>query len=298
MTQLQRLKLGKATYRVNKDAGYFPYFTLTLRQRIKWQMAVNVAIVGEAGVGKSYLAWTLCMELDPAFSVDQIVFTYSEYMRLIRTLKMGKPIMFDEPSYAMGKRDWYKQINKVLVQTIESQRFKVHPLFIPIINMTLLDKTIRDHLIQYVVLVLRRGFAFVYRLHPSQWEEKIYHPHLCTLKMPLIGICKRESCLGCRKLKSCLEFRAQYERKKATIQDKRYEQAEAEASFMETREMTDRQLANLIYSFKDKIVNDRGQLSAKLIRVIFLHELGVKVGHNRAYTVKELLKLIHPNEFT
>ena len=35
-------------------------------------------------------------------------------------MKMGKCIVFDEPSYALGKRDWYKEIQKVLVHTIES----------------------------------------------------------------------------------------------------------------------------------------------------------------------------------
>jgi len=219
-------------------------------------------------------------------------------MNLLRKLPMGKPIMFDEPSYAMGKRDWYKQINKVLVQTIESQRFKVHPLIIPIINLTLLDKTVRDHLIQFVVFTVRRGYGFVYRLHPSQWEEKIYHPKLYTFKWPLIGKCKKDSCLGCKKLKRCDELRARYERKKAKIQNKRYEQAEVEAAYMETRDMTDKQLATMIYALKDKLLNDKGELSAKKLRIVFLHNLDIKIGHNRSYTIKELLKLMHTNEFT
>jgi len=293
---------------VNKDLGYFPYFQLILRTRIRKKKAVNVVVTGEAGEGKSYEAWTLCLLLDSKFTVDQIVYTYASYMKLIRHLPMGRPLMFDEPSYAMGKRDWYKQINKVLVQTIESQRFKVHPLFIPIINKTLLDKTIRDHLIQFQVIVKDRGKAEVFRLQASQFEEKVYHHFLCELHYPLIGKCPKEyfeegkyrnknSCLGCRKLKICPTFRAQYERKKAAIQNRRYEQAEMDASYMETRDMTDKQLAKLVYAFKDKIINDKGRVSAKLIRVVLLHNIEVKIGHNRAYTIKELLKLMHPNEF-
>lgn len=233
MTQLQKMHFAKATYLVNRDLGYFPYFQFILRTRIKKKKAVNVVVTGEAGEGKSYEAWTLCMLLDPKFSVDQIVFTYSDYMKLLRSLPKGKPIMFDEPSYAMGKRDWYKQINKVLVQTIESQRFMVHPLFIPIINKALLDKTIRDHLIQFQVIVKDRGKADVFRLQTSQFEEKVYYHFICQLRYPLIGKCTKPSCLGCRKMNQCKEFRAQYERKKKKIQSKRYEQAEVEASYME-----------------------------------------------------------------
>jgi len=299
------MTFAKATYRVNKDLGYFPYFQLILRTRLKHKKAVNVVVTGEAGEGKSYEAWTLCLLIDPKFTVDQIVYTYASYMKLLRHLPMGRAIMFDEPSYAMGKRDWYKQINKVLVQTIESQRFKVHPLFIPIINKSLLDKTIRDHLIQYQVIVKDRGRAEVFRLQASQFEEKVYHHFLCELHYPLIGDCpteyfkgkNKESCLGCRKLRICPTFRAQYERKKATIQERRYEQAEVEASYMETRDMTDKQLAKLVYAFKDKILNDKGFISAKKIRVVLLHDLEVKIGHNRAYTIKELLKLMHPEDF-
>lgn len=299
------MRFSKATYLVNKELGYLPYFQLILRTRINKKKAVNVVVTGEAGEGKSYEAWTLCLLLDPKFTVDQIVYTYAEYMKLLRGLPMGRAIMFDEPSYAMGKRDWYKQINKVLVQTIESQRFKVHPLFVPIINKSLLDKTIRDHLIQFQVIVKDRGKAEVFRLQASQFEEKVYHHFLCELRYPLIGTCppqfrktNRDSCLGCRYLKKCPTFRAQYERKKAKVQDRRYEQAEVEASYMETRDMTDKQLANLSYAFKDKIINDKGQLSAKLLRVVLLHDLNVKIGYNRAYTIKELMKLMHPDDFT
>jgi len=292
------MKFSKATYLVNKEIGFFPYFQLILRTRIKKKKAVNVVVIGEAGEGKSYEAFTLCLLIDPKFCVDQIVYTYAEYMKLVRHLPMGRAIMFDEPSYAMGKRDWYKQINKVLVQTIESQRFKIHPLFIPIINKSLLDKTIRDHLIQFQVIMKDRGKAEVFRLQASQFEEKTYHHFVCGLRYPMIGKCKKDSCLGCRKLKRCKEFRAQYERKKAEIQNRRYEQAEMEASFMETRDMTDKQLAVMIYALKDRILNDKGEISAKKIRVVFLHKLDVKIGHNRAYTIKELLKLMHPDEFT
>lgn len=270
---------------------------MTLRHRIKQKMAVNVAIVGEAGVGKSYIAYTLCLEIDRKFSVDQIVYRYSEYMNLLRRLRMGGAIMFDEPSYAMGKRDWYKQLNKVLVQTIESQRFKVHPLFIPIINMTLLDKTIRDHLIQYVVHVLRRGFAFVYRIHPSQWEDKIYHPYICKLRYPMVGECKRESCLGCRKLKSCREFRAAYERKKALVQEERYKQAEEDASKIEAKEFTIQQLGEIAFALRNEFTDEDLRMNVKKMRYVIRKKLRLFISVGKGYDIKEWLINEHPDSF-
>ena len=296
--QLKRLHFSNATFLIDKESGYFPYFQWILRSRINKKKAVNIVVSGEAGEGKSYTAFILALLLDKKFTVNQIVYTYAEYMKLLRRLRMGGCIVFDEPSYAMSKREWYKQINKVLVQTIESQRFKVHPLIIPIINKSLLDKTIRDHLIQFQVEMRDRGRAEVYRIQASQKEDKIYYHYICELRYKMIGSCQRDSCLGCRKLnQDCQEFRAQYERKKATVQDQRYEQAEADAAYVETRSMTDQQIAQIAYTLKDKILNDKGELSAKKLRVVLLHKLKIKIGYNRAYTVKELLRLMHPDEF-
>lgn len=296
--KLKPLKLGKTVYKANKDAGFFPYFSLTVRRRVNKKLATNIAVVGEAGIGKSYAAITYCLALDKHFSIDQVVFTYRDYMSLIRKLPMGRHIVFDEPSYAMGKRDWYKDLNKVLVKTIESQRFKVHPLWIPIINLTLLDKTVREHLLQYVVLLLDRGFAYVYRLHPSQWQDKMYHPYFCSLKFPLIGKCKKDSCLGCRKLKkTCREFRAQYERKKASIQDRRYKQAENEAAKLESKEFTTSQLAKLAYSMRADFTDDNGKIVVRKMRALLQRRLKLHISVGRGYDIKEWLMLEYPDEF-
>ena len=45
----------------------------------------------------------------------------------------------------------------------------------------------------------------------------------------------KDSCLGCECIGTCQAFRAQYERKKATIQDSRYEAAKEQASRVESR---------------------------------------------------------------
>lgn len=141
-----------------------PYFLNALAHRIHSKMATNVVFTGEPGIGKSYMAITAARLLEgktadgkDRFTVDQVVFTYSEFMELVLRLKSGKIIVFDEPSYAIGKREWYKELNQALTKTIESFRFKVHPLFIPVVNKSLLDKTVREYLIQYQVNVYARG---------------------------------------------------------------------------------------------------------------------------------------------
>jgi len=291
------MQFSKAKYKANLDQGYFPYFQLILKSRVSQKKAVNVVVSGEAGEGKSYMALTLAKLLDSRFTIDQVIFTYSNYMKRLRKLGMGRAIMFDEPSYAMGKRDWYKQINKVLVQTIESQRFKVHPLFIPIINKALLDKTIRDHLIQFQVSMADRGRAEVYRLQASQFEEKTYYHYLCDLEYPMLGFCPRDSCLGCRKFKGCPELRAQYERKKSIIQEKRYEQGEEDAAKIETKEFTIPQLGQIAYSLRIQFTKDDGRINLRKMRYVLRKRLKLHIGSNKGYDIKQWLESEYPEDF-
>ena len=291
------MQFSKAKYRANLEQGYFPYFQLVLKTRVNQKKAVNVVIAGEAGEGKSYMALTLAKLLDSRFTIDQVVFTYSEYMKKLRKLGMGRAIVFDEPSYAMGKRDWYKQINKVLVQTIESQRFKVHPLFIPIINKALLDKTIRDHLIQFQVNMVDRGKAEVFRTQASPFEEKTYFHYLCDLDYPLPGYCTRDTCLGCQQLKSCGELRAAYERRKTTIQNKRYEQAEEDAAQVESKEFTVDQLAQIAYSLRLQFQKDNGRINVKKMRYVLRQKLKLHISVGKGYDIKEWLENKYPNDF-
>lgn len=275
-----------------------PYFTNMLLHRVKSKLATNIVVVGQAGIGKSYIATQIARHLDRTFTIDQVVFTYKEFLDLVLQLKMGKPIVFDEPSYAMGKRDWYKDLNKVLVQTIESFRFKVHPLIIPIINKSLLDKTIRNHLIQYQVLVYDRGKARVYKISPSQFTEKVYAQHVCSLRYGMMdyNLCNKNSCLGCKDIDSCNVFRAQYERKKASIQEQRYELARDRQEISDSKELTFSMIEvealqlRTLYTDESKCI-DLNKL------MIALMDKGIKVGRNKAYRLKTSLEMHYPELF-
>jgi len=207
---------------------------------------------------------------------------------------MGAPIVFDEPSYAMGKREWYKQLNKALVSTVESMRFKIHPLYIPIINKSLLDKTIRSHLIQFQVLVHSRGKATVYRIRSSQFIDKVYHSYFCDLEYNMLDsdLCSRDSCLDCKKLFECNLFRARYERKKATIQEGRYSQALAQARKIEAKQLSMEEIETISVKVKDLFIED-GKINVQHLRIALSDEYGINLSHSKAYELKALLEKHH-----
>jgi len=279
-------------------SGVGPYLCNQIQRLINAKMGCNIVIVGNPGVSKSYLAMDICRNVEgltadgkDRFSLDQVVFTYADFMDLVLKLKPGKPIVFDEPSYSMGKREWYKDLNKVLVQTIESFRFKCHPLFLPIININLLDKTIRSYLIQYLVEVKSRGHAFVYHLAPSQFMDKVYHEFYCELVYRLKDgdVCNKPSCLECEKIMTCNVFRARYERKKASIQESRYLQAKDRSEKTESTAMTILELEAMALELKPMWFID-GKIDIQKLRVSLLDKKGANISQNKAYYLKAALE--------
>jgi ABC-type dipeptide/oligopeptide/nickel transport system ATPase component len=262
-----------------------------------------ICVVGEAGSSKSYTAIQIARNIDKRFGIDQIIFRYSEYCKELARNKHGVPIVFDEPSYAMGKREWYKEINQALVKTIESQRFLVRPLIIPIININLLDKTLRDYLVIFQVHITARGKGLVYRIRASQGEDKIYRYLMCRLDYPVLDAskCQREleakqedknksSCIDCKDIDSCTLLRAQYERKKMAVQLARYEQDEEQARTKEAKEFTDDQMLSMIEPYLEEAKDGERVIATKL-RSLFYTKLGIKIGHNKAYALKSLIEL-------
>jgi ABC-type dipeptide/oligopeptide/nickel transport system ATPase component len=307
------VKIGINYFERDTGLGKYPVFSYELNRRVARKEACVVGVVGEAGTSKSYTAIQLARNIDKRFGIDQIVFTYADYVKELggtedhQRRKQGIPVVFDEPSYAMGKREWYKQINQALVKTVESQRFLVRPLIIPIININLLDKTLRDFLMIFQVHMTGRGRGLVYRMRASQGEDKTYRYLVCRINYPILDFDEcpvereaeqeeknKSSCLDCDRLKDCTLLRAQYERKKAAIQRSRYAHDEEEAKTHETKELTLDELCSMIKPYSD-IFSDGVKIDTRKLRFAFHEKLGMKIGYNKSYEIKTMLELRKDN---
>lgn len=296
---MKLINIGGWSFYSDSTQGLAPLFSLDIRRRVNQKRACNIAVTGEAGVGKSYFATDIARILEPRFTVREVVSEYSEYMDCLMDLPLGWPMVFDEPQYAIGNREWYKEVNQALVNTIESQRFMVHPLIIAIINNSLLDKTIRTYLIQYHVVVYNRGEAYVYRLSPSPHEDKVYSTMMCRVKYPQWDnhLCDRDSCLGCKKMVDCQIFRAQYERKKIERQMARYGQQRDMAMKTETKRMTLEEIAAVAYENRSGFTREDGTIDINALHITLLDKARAQIGHNRAYKLRTLLVRRWPEAF-
>jgi hypothetical protein len=286
--------------KVNEAHAIAPYFTHQLLERIHRKLACNVVFVGEAGSGKTYTAMQLARHLYHNFHIDQVVYGYTSYYEFLMDKRygIGAPSVLDEPQDAIDHREWYKEVQQSIIKTISSQRFMVKPLFIPIINVNLIDKTIRDYLIQYQVECIRPSFARVFRLSPSQKENKTYFNFVCNLRYGLMDndLCNKPSCLFCKQLETCPIFRAQYERKKARTVYQRVEQAKEEALIKESKDLTLEQILNECYKYKETYTIDH-KIHAPTLRIA-LREHNIIIGHSKAYDLKALLEYRYPDDFT
>ena len=267
------------------------FYNMLLEMKGK-KKAIRLAVVGGAGLGKSYTAIHIAQILQPSFSVDQIVFSGEDYLRLQNTLKDGQVMMMEEPTYMASARGWQSEWQQAVVRTIESSRFQNNPLLIPVVNRGLLDKIVREHYVTIVIEMFERGIGRAYDYKQSQWNADGRRYTLSDLAIYEPGVdlarCGRETCLSCPELGNCEKYIwPQYERKREewikfyqtrdreTLEAKRNEKTAAE-NFVE---MCDEALTR-IDDFKD----EKGKISTALI----IYKM--KVGRNEAHNIKTVLQ--------
>lgn len=99
-----------------------------IRQRIRQNKNFLAITTGQTGSGKTWATISIAEMLDPEFSVERIVFTGQDLMKLINSnkLKKGSVIVWDEAGIDMSNRNWQSTTNKMLnflLQTFRHRNF-------------------------------------------------------------------------------------------------------------------------------------------------------------------------------
>ena len=262
-----------------------------IQGRVTKKLSNKIIVVGEAGISKTYTAIAVSQFFDSRFSINEVIFGHRDYMELTLKLRAGRWITLDEPSYVLGKREWYQELNKILVQTIESDRYRVHPLVIPIISKDLLDKTLREHLIQFMIIMYDLGRGEIYRLTRDHFNDKVLYHHVCglnvlTAKRNLVIECGRTTCLECPQLPECNKFIwPQYERKRNEIQTQRYKKGMVDIEKKELRKLTFRDKIRLCKKKREELIDEDDNYDVTRM-MLFL-----RISQAAAYRLKKALEL-------
>jgi hypothetical protein len=304
----RRTSFNYSGYRavINKKAGVYPYFVTMVRSRMRDKLANNLVVSGEAGVSKTYTAAMIAKLLNRRWNpATDLVMNYDEYMtEIMRRGKKNVPIVFDEPQDALYNRDWQKDINKALVKTMTSQRFRLRPVIIPIINQNLLDINIRKYLLQFHVVMLRRGEGLAYRLTSSQVEDKLYRERICKIQYGMMDVnrCHKDSCLSCKTLTrktpegeyECTIWRAIYERKKIDEVNKRDAKSVEDQRLKNVKKLTKKDLiagtTKADVQKMTEIINGKTRINLSLLGDHFDETFGVTLGENKLRGIRTSLE--------
>jgi len=104
-----------------------------IKKRIKNNLNLNGVFTGPTGIGKSFAAIDIAIQIDPEFNVTkQVAFSFPGLMRIINQFnnktefnlhnKKYKIVIFDEAQISTNRRDWQSKVNKFLNHLLSTYR--------------------------------------------------------------------------------------------------------------------------------------------------------------------------------
>lgn len=121
-----------------------------------------LVVTGRERVGKSSLALHIATEVDPKFTVDQIVFDIPSLYKQVYSLEKGQCVIIDEGATSFFSRDAMSTDVKegVKLLTVMGERNLFVILCVP--SFHLIDKYIRENRVSALIKVVSRGKMWLY----------------------------------------------------------------------------------------------------------------------------------------
>ena len=281
---LQRLQ-SAITLRKGKLRDHRKWFPDKIRSRIATRYDVGILTIGERGVGKSWGSLGLAEEVDEDYVNDpkgvigdKLTFRADKYLDAIIRHGHGSQLIFDEPGQEWYAREFMSQANRLIAKTMIGNRYKrfIQVYNIPVLSM--IDRTARK-LCQFKVDFLGRGYAEVYRIKASRFEDNEYYHNIGYNKID----------------KPSVKLRNAYEKHKAKVQQENYEIYHDEIVEERGRHRTDDDIVREIIKKKDKLMSVQthgvhkgmARLNHVLIQATF------DIGRNKAERIRAKAELNH-----
>ena len=221
-----------------------------IRGKQKTNQSVVIVCTGGPGLGKTYIALRWAQKLDPNFHIvdtpppdprkdhSHVAFERKHIQYLVgknSPLKRGQVIVLDEFHFGGGARGWQDRDQKKLVNLIAAIRSKGYVLIIVVLHTKMVDKMVRDFVLNYEFSVKSHGKAVAYRRWFPDMGDKPWKKRLgrMDMQMPDESLCNFGDCFKCGNLNSsenkrCETLRAIYERRKEWFLNKQTEEDKEE----------------------------------------------------------------------
>lgn len=122
-----------------------------------------IVIAGKEGCGKSTLGIQMACMIDPKFKLSNICFKMADFLKQLEDSKPGRTFILDEGNMFLLSREAFSQDNIFMVKLFAIMRQKNLCVIICVPNFFTLDSYVRDHRVDTLVYVHKRGkyVAFV-----------------------------------------------------------------------------------------------------------------------------------------
>lgn len=272
--------------------------------------SIVVAFTGEPGTGKTWGALRLAEILDPAFKVydnpekgekdnSQIVFSRSHLSYLTgknSPLKAGQVIVIDETHFDWGSRTFQVKDQRHSVNYLSAIRSKGLILFFVVLNLSMLDRILREFLITWEIAVRDRGKGLAYSRKFYTFSKHSIPSRMGPIEfeVPDPRGCPSPDCLKCGDREKCSSLKAIYERKKKAFLDN-----QAEPEDIKSKE-TKTEVSEVIYNailptnrkYPVKVTTQENISHTDLVP--YLEAGGYPTGQNYAREIARMIKTNHP----
>ena len=144
--------------------SYMHYKLFNVQKRINEEDYDHfIVVAGGEGSGKSTLAIQIACMVDPKFKLSNICFKMADFLKQIEESKPGQTFVLDEGNMFLLSREAFSQDNIFMVKLFAIMRQKNLCVIICVPNFFTLDSYVRDHRVDTLVYVHKRGkyVAFV-----------------------------------------------------------------------------------------------------------------------------------------
>lgn len=118
-------------------------------------------MTGQTGTGKSMCALEFARLIDPEFNADKVVFTVKDFLELLKTLKKGEVVVFDEAGVDFDARRSSSKKNVFFSNVLKTFRYRNIPTIFTLPHLAMLDKN------------ARRLFHYWVKTHSIDYERNI-----------------------------------------------------------------------------------------------------------------------------
>lgn len=147
------------------ERGWFESWIIS---RNRDNRPVNIVFTGEGGSGKSHAAIRTAVNVDPNFSLRNIVFDTQSFLNVLNSKPpKGSVIIYEEAGSGLNAKRWHDEQIIIFGETAETMRYRGYIVFFTVPRLPFIDSTTRQLVQMLLETTQRKGRMRMLFITPS-----------------------------------------------------------------------------------------------------------------------------------